>query len=432
MAGVVIISPTIIHNTIDLPNGVRVELVRESVPDENILGIDNGSHIIDKCNVLRISSGGSTLEEGRWQFNLHPGVDGSMLRLSAGLFMDGNTLRVYAHVGNIPGNAFIAETALESSPEIKAYSLPFGSAPNERNNGVFGRGISVYADCPGNDPQGVIDIRSHFFGFGDFSASLFSHQWPFEKTSPLTPSSLLINDRDQHSIAWGRHPAAMAIGPIGWRLSDLETDGHPEWGNGWRLTFAGASRLLNGGGHAALVPASNHRSNVSAFETDNVRLKTLRIEWTWQNGITTGLRDIGLLFGAWNEYRMESWASQSGAMPGNRELTGVFIAAAITRIDATNLGSAIDHEDAVEITRFALRWFAATRFQYGDDFALSGWDYIQQSVILSAADGGRLLAGETVTLSQPTASDLGYLQGTYPTRSLIDINGTLTIQAVGS
>jgi hypothetical protein len=79
-----------------------------------------------------------------------------------------------------------------------------------------------------------------------------------------------------------------------------------------------------------------------------------------------------------------------------------------------------------------LRWFAAVRYSYGADFSSIGWTIAERSVILSAADGARLLAGQTVTLSQPTVSDPGYLQGTYPTPLLANINGTLTIQAIGS
>jgi len=248
----------------------------------------------------------------------------------------------------------------------------------------------------------------------------------------LVPSAVPINERDSTSLAWGRHPAAVTIGPTGWQLSGLESDGHPEWENGGGRNFAGASRLFRNGREAALVPASNHRSNVSAIEAENVRLKTLRIQWTWQDGLTTGPRDIGLLFGAWNEYRMVNWALLSGSLSNGRELTGVFIAAAVTRIDATNLGSAVDKAAAVEITRYVLRWFAAIRYRFGDDLALTSWFEAEDSVTLSPADGDRLLAGETVTLSMPTVNDPPYLQGTYPTPSLKYINGTLTVQAIGS
>jgi hypothetical protein len=447
MAGVSIMPVLILNPTIYLPNGVCVELTRESVPDANVIAsgflfgqFEYPNHAIDKCHKLRISANGETLAEGRWQFNLNNFGNG-LVRLSAGLFVDGDGLRVYAHVGHIPGRTYgNSDTSKETAAVIASYPLAFrylssGEDPaGMENNGVFGSGISLYADCPGIDPQGIIEVFHHPLAFdGYFELSdMYAHPFPLEEKLEFVPSQLSINERESDSLAWGRHPSAMAIGPIGWRLSDLETDGHPEWGLADGQAFAGASRLFRNGREAAIVPASNHRSNVSPIEAENVRLKTLRIQWTWQGGVTTGQRDIGLLFGAWNEYRMESWASASGAIVDGRELTGVFIAAAITRIDATNLGSAIDQEDAIEITRFALRWFAATRFRYGNDFALPGWDYIERSVILSAADGGKLLAGETVTLSQPTVGDPSYLQGTYPTPSLTNINGTLTIQAIGS
>jgi hypothetical protein len=155
------------------------------------------------------------------------------------------------------------------------------------------------------------------------------------------------------------------------------------------------------------------------------------------DGVTTGSRDIGLLFGAWNENRMVEWGSQTGTVDrtpatGTGEANGAFIAAAVTRIDATNLGSAIDQADAVEITRYALRWFAAVRYRYGDDLALTGWRYTDRSVILSTVDAGKLLNGEAVTIAQPTFEDPAYLQGTYPAEIGTEILGTFTIQAIGS
>lgn len=436
MAGISIFNLAMFNVTISLPNDIRVELSRELVPEENYTGIFGGSQTqpIDYCHAIRIFDGDSMLSEGRWQFNLDQ-YSPYYLRISAGLFVQEDSLRVYAHLGQVNGS--LAEKEL--SPAIGPFPSPIGGlsggdrTPLGANKGVFGRGVSLYADCPGEDSSGVIEIKYSPSGFGYFGVGeMYAHPYPLEETMDFVPSSVPITERDSTSLAWGRHPAAVAIGPVGWQLSGLESDGHVEWENGGSRSFAGASRLFRNGREAALVPASNHRSNVSPVEAENVRLKTLRVQWTWQGGLTTGIRDIGLLFGAWNEYRMENWGTHSGSLASGEELNSAFIAAAITRIDATNLGSAVDQADAVEITRYALRWFAAIRYRYGADFALTGWNYAERSVILSAADGAKLLAGEAVTLSQPGVGDPGYLQGTYPTPSLTNINGTLTIQAVGS
>lgn len=434
MAGVAIFGLSIFNTTISLPNGIRVELSREIVPEENYTGIFDGfqAQPIDRCHVLRILDGDAILSEGRWQFNLSQS-NPFYLRISAGLFLQGDVLRVYAHLGQVSAGYPYKEV----SPQIVAFPMPLGFSgdrtPSGPNIGVFGRGVSLYADCAGEDPSGFIEIQYSPSGFGYFgTGDLYAHPFPLEETMDLLPSSVSINERDSKSLAWGRHPAAVTIGPTGWQLSSLESDGHPEWESGGVRNFAGGSRLFRNGREAALVPASNHRSNVSAIEAENVRLKTLRIQWTWQGGLTTGQRDIGLLFGAWNEYRMQNWGPLSGTLPDGKELTGAFLAAAVTRIDATNLGSAVDPAAAVEITRYALRWFAAVRYRFGDDLALTSWFVAEGSVILSPADGDRLLAGETVTLSMPTVNDPPYLQGTYPTPSLNYINGTLTIQAIGS
>jgi hypothetical protein len=453
MAGVVVFPVEILNPSIYLPNGVCVDLTKESVPVANLVasGLGYGvegivvGHDIDKCHKLRISVGGTTLAEGRMQFNLNR-LNNERIRMSAGLFMEGDTLRVYAHIGySSATDNSIGYGRVESEPRIDRFPLPFLYPENSPGQTcVFGTGISIYSDCPGGDPQGIIDLFMQPLAFEGLdldnrsgsASDCYAHPFPLEETMDLAPSELSITERESQSLAWGRHPAAVASTVIGWRLSDLETDGHPEWGLTSPAVFAGASRLFRNGREAALVPASNHRSNVSAFESENVRLKTLRIQWTWEAQwptevpLTTGLRDIGLLFGGWNEYRMESWAPQSGATLDGREINAVFIAAAITRLDATNLGSAVDQSDAVEITRYALRWFAAYRYRYS---ASSGWDnaerweHREESVILSAADGGRLLAGEIVTLSGEA-----YLEGTYPTPYLTGLGGTLTIQAVGS
>jgi len=434
MAGVAIFNLSLFDVTILLPNDVRVELKRELVPDENYTGILDSfqAQPIDRCHVLRILDGDAILSEGRWQFNLSQS-NPFYLRISAGLFLQDDALRVYAHLGQVSAGYPYKEV----SPQIGVFPMPLGFSgdrtPSGPNIGVFGRGVSLYADCPGEDSSGFIDIKYSPSGFGYFgTGDLYAHPFPLEETMDLVPSAVPINERDSTSLAWGRHPAAVTIGPTGWQLSGLESDGHPEWENGGGRNFAGGSRLFRNGREAALVPASNHRSNVSAFEAENVRLKTLRIQWTWQGGPTTGPRDIGLLFGAWNEYRMVNWGPLSGSLSGGGELTGAFIAAAVTRIDATNLGSAVDKAAAVEITRYALRWFASVRYRFGDDLALTSWFIAEGSVTLSPADGDRLLAGETVTLSMPTVNDPPYLQGTYPTPSLNYINGTLTVQAIGS
>lgn len=436
MAGVAIFAIQTFNTTISLPNGVRVELSRELVPEENLIGVFGGfqTQPIDYCHALRIFDGDSMLSEGRWQFNLSQ-FSPTYLRISAGLFIQENSLRVYAHLGQWNGS--LAEK--EVSPAIVPFPLPIGGlsggdrTPTGANRGVFGRGVSLYADCPGEEPSGFIEINGFPDGFGYLGfGEMYAHPFPLDETMDLIPSPVPITERESTSLAWGRHPAAVAIGPVGWQLSGLESDGHPEWENGGSRNFAGASRLFRNGREAALVPASNHRSNVSPVEAENVRLKTLRVQWTWQGGLTTGPRDIGLLFGAWNEYRMENWGALSGSLSDGAELTGAFIAAAVTRIDATNLGSAVDQADAVEITRYALRWFAAVRYRFGDDLALTGWFVEERSVILSTADGAKLLAGEMVTLSMPTVNDPPYLQGTYPTPSLNYINGTFTVQAIGS
>jgi hypothetical protein len=236
-------------------------------------------------------------------------------------------------------------------------------------------------------------------------------------------------------------------------MTDLEAQGHPEWvlkdGGIYHpepfVYHPGASRLFDRGRPAAIVPASATRSNVSASAATNQLLRTLRASWTITTPIlfssnyatfATGPRDIGLgSFGAWNEYRPPAWlpagaatntSSTGEAMPGTIE--GIFLAVNVSRVDATNLGGITDKADAVQVTRYVVRWFVAAKTLVTSPFtgeptlSYSQWVGV---AMLSEADGLALLAGNQITIPGD------YMQGTYPTPTPTNRLGTFTLQAVG-
>jgi hypothetical protein len=283
--------------------------------------------------------------------------------------------------------------------------------------------------------------------------SWFAHHTPLEDRLKLIPDAAAIADRPEDRLAWGRHRAQVAAMPLAWGMTDVEAQGHPEWvlkdGDVYHPDpFAyhpGASRLFDLGRPAAIVPATAHRSNISPSEATNQLLTTLRVSWSITTPIlfisnaatfATGLRDIGLgSFGAWNEYRPTAWlpagaatnTSSSGeAMPGTIE--GVFLAVSLSRVDATNLGGIATKADAVQVTRYLVRWFVASKTRVTSPFDGSqSLEYVPWvgSAMLSEADGLALLAGNQITIPGD------YMQGTYPTQTRTNRLGTFTLQAVG-
>jgi hypothetical protein len=448
---------------LSLPGGFTVELAREEVPEENRLGIffvaiPEYKWWIDVCLVLRIRRDGVVVEERRRQWEIHGESlvlmsaipNAGSYSLSAGFVVgEDGELQLYAHAFDLPQTSDVM--AVESSPSIPGTVL-YG----RRLAGPFGRGISALVSAAGiESPIGPIGLTAEY---QDYYQSLpvvswFAHHTPLEDRLTLVPDAAAIADRSDDHIAWGRHRAQVASMPLAWGMTDLEAQGHPEWvlkdGDVYHpepLAYhPGASRLFDRGRPAAIVPAAAHRSNVSASGANNQLLTTLRASWSITTPIqfssnfatfATGPRDIGLgSFGAWNEYRPPAWlpagaatnTSSSGeAMPGTIE--GVFIALSLSRIDATNLGGIAAKADAVQVTRFVVRWFVASKTRVTSPFDGSqSLEYVPWvgSAMLSEADALALLARNQITIPGD------YMQGTYPTPTPTNRLGTLTLQAVG-
>jgi hypothetical protein len=441
--------------TIFLPGGISVESGPEPVPESKKLDLFGSSggqyvHWIDKCLALRIKQDGIVVAEAFWQ---HRVAGGSAARLSAGLFWSEkeSRLRVYAHLGQMSNNLNNHNQfwSVEESPLIGEFW------PDRYIYGVlaspFGRGVSLLADANEQSPQGTIEVSSNINPESYFllipSGSWFVHDSPLEGEMELLPSPLPVASREDDGIGFGRHPSALAISPFGFRFGALESGGHPEWrGVPYEtgVNFAGASAAFNGGRYQAVTPpkweGTNYewaRTNIHHDPVVAGRLTKIRASWTSPWGWNTGNRDLVLNLGAYNEYRTDSWQSHSGTFdPGGyygfaQDVVQAFLAVNLLRVDLTNLGSAESIGDAVEITRYVVKWFAAARTTSAINYFQGSRDWIaEEEVVLPAAEGEALLAGNPVTITGYYPGT-PYMQGTYPVQFPVEIYGSLTIQAVG-
>ena len=435
--------------SIDLPGGYTIDLVNGAMPAEALLSLGY-DHWIDRCLSLRISRAGVTQAMGYWQHNRPPA---GQVRLAAGIYVDSSgSPRVYAHLGEFPVKALSdTEQSLETSP-----SIPNLATAYNRLASPFGRGVSLTCSAQADAVIGEIEIRSPSPSVAPAGA-WFLHAVPLEGTPlPLAPTADAITARNSDGLAWGRQPAAVAIAPLYFRLAEIEAAGHVEWLGlagtdqaGSPAFCPGASQLFRQGLMSPILPpewaAGQIRTNIHSLPAVAARLTTLRASWSQTVPISqftsdtatfaTGSRDLPLTYGAWNEYRPAGWlaagaasntSSTGAAVPGT--IDGVFLAVNLSRVDATNLGSITAVADAVEVTRYVVRWFVAAKTLVTSPFdatistAYSTWE---GSAILSEADGLSLLAGNPITLSGT------YTQGTYPTPTTVSIPGTLTLQAVG-
>jgi hypothetical protein len=445
--------------SIDLPGGYTIDLIEEAMPAEALLSFGY-SHWIDKCLSLRISREGVTQAVGYWQHGI---PTAGQVRLSAGIYIDEAGIpKVYAHLGRFPVASFNdREQSLETAP-----SIPDLFTVYNRLASPFGSGVSLTCDAQADDVIGQVEIRNgpSDESYNPYPASAwFLHSAPLEGTPlPLAPTAEAITARPSDGLAWGRQPAAVAIAPVYFRLAEIEAAGHVEWLGyagaffaGSPAFYPGASQLFREGRMSPVLPpewpAGRIRTNIHHSPAVATRLTTLRVSWSrtttipFSNSATfaTGPRDIGLgSFGAWNEYRPPGWlpagaatnTSSSGeAMPGTIE--GVFLGINLSRVDATNLGGITSQADAVEVTRYVVRWLVASKTRVTNLFDGSqslSYGTSEGAAILPEADGLALLAGDQITLDGAAFSFAGlYPQGTYPTPTLIDIGGILTLQAVG-
>ena len=438
--------------SIDLPGGYTVELVEGAMPAEGLLSFGY-AHWIDKGLSLRISRAGVTQAVGYWQ---HAIPTAGLVRLAAGIYIDPEGVpRVYAHLGEFPiKGRFDREHALETSPLIFDLANTYDSLASP-----FGRGLSLTCAADADNVIGEVEIRSgpSDESYNPYPASAwFLHSVPLDGTPlPLAPTAEAITARPSDGLAWGRQPAAVAIAPLYFRLGEIEAAGHVEWlglagsfQDGSPAFYPGASQLFRQGRMSPVLPpewaAGRIRTNIHHSAAVATRLKTLRASWSITTPIqftsnwatfATGPRDLPLTYNAWNEYRPEGWlvagaatntASTGEAMPGTIE--GVFIAVNVSRVDATNLGGIIAQADAVEVTRYVVRWLVASKTLVTNPFDGSqslSYGTSEGSAILSEADGLALLAGNQITIPGD------YLQGTYPTPTRTNRLGTLTLQAVG-
>lgn len=433
-AGVQLISLQALPVVVSLPGGIEVELCRELVPEARRLGIGGNATFplwIDVALVLRMRRAGVIVQETRRQFEVFGTGAVSMnlpqtaqnFALSAGLQVDeeGNLL-AYAHAWDLPVGEGLA---LESSP-----SIPDATLYGRRRAGPFGRGLSVWNAADETAPVGPIRLVADA---NDYAATMparawFAHATPLERRIALVPDGTPITARPADRIAWGRHRSAIYALPLAWMLGAMESEGHPEWAAGADsyVHHPGVSRLFDSGRPAGLVPQDwAGRSNVSPQPETNERLALVHGTWTDGAGWTTGNRNLSNVYRAWNEYHPPGagWQDASGTF-GGETITGAFLAVAIQRVDATNLGGITDQADAVQVSRIVLRWFAAMRTtSTAFGVTTNGYQFSTRSAVLSADDGASLLAGNAITVAD------AYTQGTYPATTNPNLYGTLTLQA---
>jgi len=434
--------------SIDLPGGYTVDLVEGAMPAEALLSFGN-AHWIDKGLSLRISRAGVTQAVGYWQ---HAIPTAGQVRLAAGIYIDADGVpRVYAHLGEFP----VRDTNNTPQPLEAAPTVPDLYSVYHRLASPFGRGVSLTCAAQADALTGAVEIRNAYVTDRP-AAAWFLHADPLESPPlPLAPTADAITARNPEGLAWGRQPAAVAIAPLYFRLAEIEAAGHVEWLGvagtfqaGSPAFYPGASQLFRQGSMSPILPpqwdAGPIRTNINAAPAVAARLTTLRASWSRTVPIpftsldvtfATGPRDLPLTYGGWNEYRPAGWlpagaasntSSTGETMPGTIE--GVFIAVNVSRVDATNLGGITAQADAVEVTRYVVRWLVASKTRVTNPFDGSqslSYGTFEGEAILSEADGLALLAGNQITIPGD------YMQGTYPTPTRTNRLGTFTLQAVG-
>jgi len=454
-AGIAVYSLVRLPIVLELGGGFAVELVRERVPDANLLdlsGVAGVYSFIDVALVLRVRRDGAIVAEARRQHEIH-GTSGSInlantaaadsYAVAAGFFVDASgDLAFYAHAWDFaPGEGTAPALGRKLHPE----AAPVINSPDlyqQTLAGVFGRGISLVVPAADvSSPVAAITLVAESVGYpGNQPArSWFAHHQILEDRLTLVPDAELIVERARDRIAWGRDRAQVAAGPLAWGLTPLEAEGHPEWvlidqdylrPDPW-VHFPGASRLFDRGRPAALIPAAAHRSNISSVAANNQRLTALRASWSDSDGWQATALDLPLLFGAWNEYRPAGWTAAGGTFTPpdggffERTTSAVFIAAALARVSATNIGGIDAQADAVQVVRGVLRVYLACRCTYVLDGTQTEYRYRQFEIVLTQADAAALSSGAEITLTGDAS------QGTYPTPSTVYIPGTLTLRAVG-
>lgn len=461
-AGVSLFSMYQLPVEIKLNAGYTVELAVERVPDANFLDLFAGTRYgsywwLDMCLVLRVRRYGTVVAEARRQHEVfsaglvNPSTPfyADAFGLSAGFFVDvDGSLALYAHAWDI-APAISRSIVVEESPEIASATL-YGS----RQAGPFGRGLSLLVENVESTGSGVpyptgpvfvtgMPVEIDYYNNTSIPArSWFAHRVPLEDRAYLVPDATPIAARPADRLAWGRDRALVAAAPLGWGLSSFEAEGHPEWvrdpyGPDQWVHHPGASRLFDGGRPAALLPASTHRSNVSADDAANVRLKVLELYWDDLDGWGTGKLTLPLTLGAWNEYRPVGWLPVGADAPATftppglgeplRTVTGLFAAVQVCRVAATNLGGITSQADAVQVERLVLRVAVVCRCTATvGGLTTTEWRTRTFSRLLGPSAAADLLAGNVVAFGSGNV-----IQFTYPTTSTLYVPGVLTVKAVG-
>ena len=456
-AGVSLFSMEQLPVEITLRGGYTVELAVERVPDAHFLDLFTGTRgasywWLDMGLVLRVKRNGTVVSEARRQHEVfsaglvNPSTPfgASAFGLSAGFFLDvDGTLALYAHAWDI-APAIGRSIVVEESPEITSHTL-YGS----RQANPFGRGLTLLVEnveaigtgVP--NPTGPVFVTGTPLQLATIPArSWFAHRVPLEDRAYLVPDATPIAARPADRLGWGRDRALVAAAPLGWGLSSFEAEGHPEWvrdsyGPDQWVHHPGASRLFDGGRPAALLPASTHRSNVSADDAANVQLKVLELTWDDLDGWGTGTLTLPLTLGAWNEYRPTGWLPVGADAPATftppglaeplRTVTGLFAAVQVCRVAATNLGGITSQADAVEVERLILRVALVCRCTYAlGSLTITEWRPRTFSRLLGPSAAADLLAGNVVAFGNGDV-----IQFTYPTTSTLYVPGVLTVKAVG-
>lgn len=444
--------------TIVLPGQVEVTAELALRPEEWRRGFGAGmgfNSLVtdDRALWLRVSSGGVVFGEAwmEWvpRFDLPYFHEG--LQLACGWHGPDETESVYAHLLPFEDGARFYLKNQIAFPNERSRSFGFGCSLNVPMYGIYTgpESIEVQAQTPINgDAQYFDQPCSYFTG----------HVVPLGNTLEYMPDGLSAEERlvANPSGVFGvlDYPACGAVGNPQSELSRSETDGMAEWS--YECEPSGPAHLGSifnypYSDHAVVPSEENEESNISAVPSENERLARLRVKWTRPKGLFFGLdqtwypylpagdfvfESIGEYHGAWCEWSTKgldgiALSASTTVDHYGVELTGLSVTASICRHFTANTSSVEDPGEVETKDYFELRLNVLVSGLKTRETGEAQLDYRDPaqwqfgfSAYLADADTAKLLAGQTVIISQPYTDARGFTSGS-------PVFGVIEIEAIG-